>query len=385
MLPPNELKNKTFTRVVRGYNPDEVNEHIAFVIEKYTELYRENDRLERKLKTVTAQYEALRRDEEGIRNALINAQRAGTSIVSEANERAEVIMRAAKTNCDKVLDDFRAEVRAEREKLAQLRSAVDRFKEDLFRSYQQHIDFISEIHSAPQETIAALPEEQLVRRAIDATKESIAVMTAGEEKTSAVSHVVVADEAEYPDDLDTPTENAEPIPADNAPYLEEIFSRTEEKDQTAASLMPDAQNRTPHAVLSLEDTMSEPEKDHGAAEEISLPPIAQISKKDIFAPDPLEETLMQVRGKPEDPDGIRATVRSLNSQIRSAGNGKTTAVPAENAAGPASDDADYLEFIRNMSGSVSVEQPIRGKNDRHAKKKKEDDFDSFLNDLEQKN
>ena len=47
MLPPHELKNKTFGKAMRGYNPVEVDEYIEFLIEKYTELYRENDELER--------------------------------------------------------------------------------------------------------------------------------------------------------------------------------------------------------------------------------------------------------------------------------------------------------------------------------------------------
>ena len=49
MLPPHELKNKTFSRVLRGYNSVEVDEHINFIIEQYMELYRQNDELEWRL------------------------------------------------------------------------------------------------------------------------------------------------------------------------------------------------------------------------------------------------------------------------------------------------------------------------------------------------
>jgi len=103
MLPPHELKGKDFTRVVRGYNPVEVDEHIKFIIEKYTELYRENDELERKLKTANARLEQFKSDEESIRSALINAQRASAKITTEANERAEIIIRSAKTSCDRII------------------------------------------------------------------------------------------------------------------------------------------------------------------------------------------------------------------------------------------------------------------------------------------
>lgn len=84
MLPPHELKNKTFTKSMRGYNPVEVDEYIEFVIEKYTEIYRENDELERKLKTAVAQLDEIKGDEDSIRSALIDAKRAAANIRSEA-------------------------------------------------------------------------------------------------------------------------------------------------------------------------------------------------------------------------------------------------------------------------------------------------------------
>ena len=40
MLAPHELKNKQFQKTFKGYNPQEVDEYLAFVLEKYTELYR---------------------------------------------------------------------------------------------------------------------------------------------------------------------------------------------------------------------------------------------------------------------------------------------------------------------------------------------------------
>ena len=46
VLPPNELKNKEFSRVVRGYSIPEVDEYIAFLMEKYGELYQSCERIE---------------------------------------------------------------------------------------------------------------------------------------------------------------------------------------------------------------------------------------------------------------------------------------------------------------------------------------------------
>ena len=174
MLPPHELKKTDFTRVVRGYNAAEVDEHLDFVIEKYTELYRENDALEQKLRTVTSQLEVLKKDEEAIRGALMNAQRAGAAIVAEANERADVVMHASKTNCDKILSDFRAAIRTERAELVALRESVSRYKAQLFAMYQQHIEYIAALPTEADDIPSEIPtEEQLVADVIDDIKSDI--------------------------------------------------------------------------------------------------------------------------------------------------------------------------------------------------------------------
>ena len=117
MLPPHELKNKNFSRVLRGYNSVEVDEHINFIIEKYTELYRQNDELERKLKLAEAQLAEFRADEESIRSALVNAQKASAKIISEANDRADIILRSARNNCNKIIASFRGELQKQRQEL----------------------------------------------------------------------------------------------------------------------------------------------------------------------------------------------------------------------------------------------------------------------------
>lgn len=174
MLPPHELKNKTFSRVLRGYNSVEVDEHLSFVMEKYTELYRQNDELERKLKLAEAQLAEFRADEESIRSALVNAQKASSKIIGEANDRADVIMRSAKTNCDKVIANFRGDMQKQRDELLVLRRTVAEFKAKLFAQYQQHLTYIEEISPDGESGDADTPDEVFVRRVVNQVKNDIA-------------------------------------------------------------------------------------------------------------------------------------------------------------------------------------------------------------------
>ena len=158
MLAPHELKNSPFTKSLRGYSTIEVDEHIDFLIEKYTELYRLNDELEKKLRLTEAQLDALKAEEDSIRTTLVNAQKAGTRIINEANERADVIMRSAKTNCDRLLAEFKASAKVENQRLEQIKREIAVFKASLFEAYQQHIEQVESI--APEVKIETFSEGQ---------------------------------------------------------------------------------------------------------------------------------------------------------------------------------------------------------------------------------
>lgn len=107
MVAPHELKNKTFTRTVRGYNPAEVDEHIEFLLETYTDLYKENDEYSHRIAILEEQLEKYTRDSEAIRTALLNAQKVSEKIVDDANKKSEIIIKSVKEACDEKLDKIK--------------------------------------------------------------------------------------------------------------------------------------------------------------------------------------------------------------------------------------------------------------------------------------
>ena len=100
MVSPHELKNKAFTRAMRGYNPTEVDEHFDFLLTTYTDLYKENDELKRRIVKLEEQLAQYTKDSEAIRTALLNAQKVSAKIIDEANGKAELIVKSVKESCD---------------------------------------------------------------------------------------------------------------------------------------------------------------------------------------------------------------------------------------------------------------------------------------------
>ena len=173
MLPPHELKNKTFTKSMRGYNPVEVDEYIEFLIQKYTELYRENDELERKLRAAVTHLDELKGDEDSIRSTLIDAKRAANKIKADAEDRAEAIVRSAKSSCNAILSDFNRKIELGRETMALLQHDVFDLKRELFERYSDHIQYIEKLTEEIED--ADIPEvSELRKRAVDELKSSIA-------------------------------------------------------------------------------------------------------------------------------------------------------------------------------------------------------------------
>ncbi len=179
MLPPYELKNKEFSKNMRGYNTAEVDEHFAFIIEKYTELYRENDELERKLKTAYAKLDEIKNEEESIRNAMINAQRASAKLMTEANDRADIIINTARKTCDRILADFKTKIQEEKAVLLALNTAISEFKEKLFKLYGTHIAYVEDIPTLEADEIAkyALSEDSYTSTVIQNIKQEIVELT----------------------------------------------------------------------------------------------------------------------------------------------------------------------------------------------------------------
>ena len=140
MLAPHELKNKQFQKTFKGYNPQEVDEYLEFVLEKYTEAYRENNELERKLRIVVTNLDEIKDEEESIRSTLIAAQKMAEKIIADANDRADIITGAIKDRCDGVIAEFRQQMQAEKEKAWVMRTRIIDFKKELYELYGTHIE-----------------------------------------------------------------------------------------------------------------------------------------------------------------------------------------------------------------------------------------------------
>lgn len=171
MLPPHELKNKSFSHSLRGYSTAEVDEHLSFVLEKYTELYRKCDALEKELQNTKAELSEIKENEEIIRAAMVNAKQAEQKTIKDAQERADLILRTAKINCDRTLMQFKNEIKKEQDMLRRLRKATAEFKAKNLRLYKAHLEFIAQFcPDSPETDLLTRSEEEIAASTVEQVK-----------------------------------------------------------------------------------------------------------------------------------------------------------------------------------------------------------------------
>ncbi len=297
MLPPHELKNRNFTKSMRGYNPVEVDEYIDFLIEKYTELYRENDELERKLKSAAARLEEMKNDEDSIRSALVDAKRAASHIKADAEDRAEAIIRSAKASCNAILSDFNEKIENGRGILAELKADTLSLKKELFERYSNHIRYIDTLTEGIDESEIAGTEE-LRRKAVSSIKQSMSDAFAAPEAASPAAETAEEAGSEF-------SEESAPMSFESAPAGEPV-------DTVLFDIAKDA-----------EVVPDEPE----------LQPEA--------------DTLNVEREPLNTKKSLKDSVKELNRQYREQGDVINT--PDSDLG----DDSSYLDFVKSVTGKDS--------------------------------
>lgn len=161
MLRPQELKEYEFTRVLRGYSADEVDEYIEYAAEKYGDLYREHDELRRKLAAALRALDDMKRSESKRASLDDDAKRAAARILAEAEQQKKRILADAEREkkrivadaeeyADRILADADERTAAQKETLADMQRSVLAFRDDLFRRYSAQIDEIEAMAAAAE-------------------------------------------------------------------------------------------------------------------------------------------------------------------------------------------------------------------------------------------
>ena len=227
MLTPQEISAHSFTKnMMGGYNITSVDEFIEELTDDYTFLYKENASLKAKLKVLVEKVEEYRATEDSMRATLLTAQRMADSLVKEAEEKRDVILKQAEAAAREKLDGYRREAEQYSKRLQQGQEEIRRFVAESRALCEKALQFLEEFPSRPLEE-----EPEAAAEAIGET-----ILSAGE--PAPASAVPEAAPQAAPREEVLPPQAPPPIPqtADPVPTTEKLLDTLASAEQEPEDL-----------------------------------------------------------------------------------------------------------------------------------------------------
>lgn len=110
-LTPVDVRTQEFGRKLGGYDPVRVEEFRTRVAEELERLIRLNHELDGKHKAAIEQLRAYRDRDKALNDALVSAQQLRAEIREQADREAQLILREARAEGDRIIDASRSGVR----------------------------------------------------------------------------------------------------------------------------------------------------------------------------------------------------------------------------------------------------------------------------------
>jgi cell division initiation protein len=160
-ITPIEIRQKAFSRVLRGYDKEEVDAFLQTLSQEWERVMDENKEYRIKLDMSEREVRKLREVEGSLYKTLKAAEETGSHLIEQANRSAELYLREAKAHADSLLREARAkaqqmlqetEVRSRRaleETLGELKS----LEKDFRQLENQKENFVLEVRSMASDTL----------------------------------------------------------------------------------------------------------------------------------------------------------------------------------------------------------------------------------------
>jgi DivIVA domain-containing protein len=123
-LTPLDVRRHEFNRVLRGYDPERVDQFREQVAEELERLTRANQELEQKARTLHDQLKSFRERDKALNEALVHAQQLRSEMKEQAERESQLTLREAQAQAERMLGDAHSDIRRLEDELA----ALERFR-----------------------------------------------------------------------------------------------------------------------------------------------------------------------------------------------------------------------------------------------------------------
>jgi DivIVA domain-containing protein len=146
-LTSHDVRAQEFQRVMRGYDPSQVDEFKQRLAEEIDRLVRERVQLDERVKGMSEQLKSYRDRERAMNDALVSAQQLRTEMQTQVDREREIAVRESATQAEKITLEARTEAerllqqaRAEEQRLTHGNELARRQFQTYLVSYRQLLE-----------------------------------------------------------------------------------------------------------------------------------------------------------------------------------------------------------------------------------------------------
>ncbi|HYC51514.1 MAG TPA: DivIVA domain-containing protein [Gemmatimonadaceae bacterium] len=152
-LTPLDVRRYEFGKVLRGYDPERVDQFREQVADELERLVRLNQELEQKARSFHDQLKSFRERDKALNEALVHAQQLRAEIRDQSEREAQLILREAQAQADSIITNAQSDIRRVEDELA----ALERFRRSYLAQLRVFVERqLSEIAAA--EAAPAIPQ-----------------------------------------------------------------------------------------------------------------------------------------------------------------------------------------------------------------------------------
>jgi DivIVA domain-containing protein len=153
-LTPLDVRRYEFGRVLRGYDPERVDQFREQVADELERLTKVNLELEQKARTFHDQLKSFRERDKALNEALVSAQQLRADMRDQAERESQLVMREAQSQVELLLASAQADIRRAEDELA----ALDRTRRNYLTQLRVFVERqLAEISAAEAATPASRP------------------------------------------------------------------------------------------------------------------------------------------------------------------------------------------------------------------------------------
>lgn len=141
-ITPLDIHNKEFKTVLRGYDRNEVDEFLDFIIKDLEQVFKESAELKDSNHTLKEKLEHYHNLEQTLHNALVVAQETAEEVKASAKREAQLIIREAEMKAERLVDDAIGKVRRMTAELDEMRKQSAVFRARLINLLKAQLEML---------------------------------------------------------------------------------------------------------------------------------------------------------------------------------------------------------------------------------------------------